>query len=422
MKIAWYVNLLLPPAAQAFGLKTQNGGGWLTAQAECLAGNERVELTVIALSAQIKQRKEAKINGIQYVVLPKMNARKNLLQEVLRLHADMVHVFGTEYSYNTNLIMDCAQARIRCVASLQGVMYQYAEHYDDGLPGRYSKINPLVGLMKKVYYADSIAMGKKAFFVQGEEEKRALKSLKYVIGRTAWDNSCALAVNPQIQYFHVNENLRAPFYEADLWSYERCVPHSLFVSQAFYPIKGFHRMLEIMPRLIERYPDIRIMVAGNKPYGFGVPFLDRIVDYFFEYQNYIKKKIRRTGLQEHIQWVGSLDAMGMVKQYLRCNLFVSCSTLENSPNSVGEAMMLGVPVVASRVGGTGDIMADNQQGKLYDFWDLEEMFQSICFMLDNPKRAEDLGEAARSRARKTHDREQNTAALLLVYERIMADD
>ena len=59
--------------------------------------------------------------------------------------------------------------------------------------------------------------------------------------------------------------------------------------------------------------------------------------------------IDKYDLFENIVFCGSLDENSMRDQYLRSHVFISASTIENSPNSVGEAMLLGVPVVTNVV-------------------------------------------------------------------------
>ncbi len=61
-------------------------------------------------------------------------------------------------------------------------------------------------------------------------------------------------------------------------------------------------------------------------------------------------------MRSKIHFLGSLDAEKMKQAYLDANVFVLPSTIENSPNSLGEAMLLGVPCVAADVGGVTDLL------------------------------------------------------------------
>ena len=108
----------------------------------------------------------------------------------------------------------------------------------------------------------------------------------------------------------------------------------------------------------------------------------------------------------------------MKQAYLDANVFVLPSTLENSPNSLGEAMLLGVPSVAADVGGVRNLMAHEQEGFLYRSGDVAALAEQILCLFAMEAEASKLGEAARSHAQATHDPEANLRALMKIYEEI----
>lgn len=421
MKVLWYVNIIMPEAGKALNLKAPNVGGWLTGALEGLRSAD-ITLTVMTVTGAVKDIQRVCQQHVCYVLIPDQKSQRQMEQILLDEKPDLVHIFGTEYSYNTDLVHLCRKHNIKHVIAMQGIVRACAEHYADGLSVDTERSRPFVKWVRRIYYADSIALEKKRFAQQGVLETEALRQSQAVMGRTDWDRAMVLSVNPNLRYYHVGESLRDVFYEEDSWKYENCVPHSIFISQSAYPIKGFHMLLEAMPALLERYPDLRVTVGGQAPYTLHNRVLDMVVDYFFEYQDYIKKRIRKLGLQNHIHYTGMMDEQQMKQQYLKSNVFLSCSTLENSPNSVGEAMILGVPVVASNVGGTSSVLTDGQDGFLYDFYDREAMIRAISTLFDDRQLAKTMGTSARKHALENHDREKNTAALLSVYRSIAAED
>ena len=65
----------------------------------------------------------------------------------------------------------------------------------------------------------------------------------------------------------------------------------------------------------------------------------------------IKKKYKKEVDFQDIEFLGKLTADNLVKQLCNSNFYIHPSYIENSPNSVCEAMALGMPVIATNVGG-----------------------------------------------------------------------
>ena len=60
--------------------------------------------------------------------------------------------------------------------------------------------------------------------------------MNYVIGRTNWDKNQVKLINRNINYFHCDEMLRDPFYNAK-WGVDTCEKGSIFISQSSYSLK-----------------------------------------------------------------------------------------------------------------------------------------------------------------------------------------
>ncbi len=421
MKILWYVNIVMPKAARKLNLKKAAGGGWLEGQADAISKKEGVTLTIVNITTAVNKIKTVTVDKVEYILLPTKEYLKSFKKVIGRVKPDLCHVHGTEYIYNTEIINYLADTGEKFTLSVQGLVHRCAMHYCDGLPEKYEKINPIVSFVGFLYYSDSIAGTKSRFEQQGIQEIKALCNSKNVIGRTDWDKKSVLEINPNVNYHHVDENLRECFYNGDLWCYEDCTKHSIFVSQGFYPIKGLHNLLYILPQLIKRYPGLTVRVGGQKAYTLGNSLLDVGVDYFFEYQSFIKKLIKQYRLEDYITFTGPLSAEEMRDEYLKSNIFLSCSTIENSPNSVAEAMILGAVVVASDVGGTSTLLRDGE-GLLFTSLDKKEMYDKICYAFDNPEEIGSMAKNAAAHAAKTHDKKNNIETLLNVYDSIVVKE
>ena len=75
--------------------------------------------------------------------------------------------------------------------------------------------------------------------------------------------------------------------------------------------------------------------------------------------------IKKYSLQNNIIFTGILNEKEMKQKFLESHIFVSSSAIENSPNSVGEAMVLGIPIISSYVGGVPDMIEHKKEGYLY---------------------------------------------------------
>ena len=156
------------------------------------------------------------------------------------------------------------------------------------------------------------------------------------------------------------------------------------------------------------------------------------------YGKYLKELIEQNNLSEHIVFLGNLNAEQMKQRYLESNVFVSPSTMENSPNSVGEAMILGVPVISSKVGGVHNLLEDQKEGILYEAKNVQALSNAVIKVFDayeyedasrmRPIRVkeEEIEEIraypvnAREHALKTHNPDANYFRLLEIYGEICA--
>ena len=227
-------------------------------------------------------------------------------------------------------------------------------------------------------------------------ERAVLKGVENIIGRTAWDKRCVKRINPGCRYFYCSETLREVFYEGR-WDIHKIERYSIYVSQANYPIKGFHVFLKAFSEVIKSFPEAHVYVAGGKAF----------LQTGDAYGKYINKLMERYGVKDKIKFLGVLPAEKVKERLLRTHLTIMPSLLENSPNSVGEAMRLGTPVVAARVGGIPSLVRNEKEVLLYSAYSAEKMAECIKHIFENDSLVETLSENGRIRAEKLYDRRVN---------------
>lgn len=420
MKILWLVNIILPIAAKKLGLSNFVGGGWISAQLDALKkyGDENLQVTVLSVCDCVKDIKRVEDGRFIHIVLPRAAATQRFFSTVL-LHEspDIVHIYGTEFNHTLEMLK--VSDPKRTVISIQGLIGECAKFSLVGLPKSLVKFSLPKRLIYKYFGVPSARETKTDFEKRAVAEIAALERAQHIIGRTHWDKSCCLLINPNLQYHFCNEILRDEFYLEDRWSLENCKPHSIFVSQASYAIKGLHLFLPVFAELLKRYPDSKLYIAGDSQHTHSNKLKQMVGDYIYDYGAFLNSLIKSHGLENHIEFLGTLSANQMKEQYLRSNLFLSCSTLENSPNSVGEAMMLGVPIVASDVGGVSSILAHSRDGITYPLDSQEKLLDAVITIFEDSEKAMQYGKEAFASAHKIYNRQMNTATLINIYTDIL---
>lgn len=414
MRVLWITNILFPEAEQLLSgvgeLKTT--GGWMIGAANALLKNNQVELFVASVSTKVNVFTKLKGEKITYFILPigKGNQKINLeycpywSRLNSEIHPDVVHIHGTEFSHGYAYMKTCGVDNV--VISIQGLTSAYAPYYHSGM----SIQDIYNNFTFRDFLTGTILKGQKRFELRGIYEIEMLRMARHIIGRTSWDRSRIWAINPNAVYHFCNETLRPDFYDGDLWNYEKCEKHSIFLSQAGYPIKGLHQVLKSMPIILRHYPDTRIRVAGGDITK-SLTFSERLR--LSGYGKYIKRLIKKNGLEEKITFTGNLNGEQMKQEYLSANVFVCPSSIENSPNSLGEAQILGVPCVASYVGGVMDMMRGNEEN-LYRFEEVEMLAEKVCQIFANADNQIDM----KGIAAKRHDPKSNSTKLLSIYKNI----
>ena len=413
MKLLWITNIILPPACEALGIDAPVVGGWMLSSAKALLQGGEIELAV-ATVYNGKELKEIKVDGITYYLVPsngvpiaKYNkSLEKYWQQIKATYSpDVVHIHGTEMAHGLAYIRACGAEGV--VVSIQGLVSVIERYMYAGM----SAWDILKNItFRNIINRDSIFQMRRDFAKRGKLEQEYIRSIHHIIGRTDWDRAHALAVNPNVCYHFCNETLRGEFYK-NRWSYEHCEKHTIFLSQAGYPIKGLHKVLDAAVLVRKEFPNLKIIVAGRNITS-KQTLMDRIK--YCGYGKFIKGLIKRYKLQDNILFTGSLDEQQICQQYLKANLFICPSSIENSPNSLGEAQLLGMPFLASNVGGAPDMVNPISTDLLYRFEEVEILAEKICqiFRGGDWQYAEQSVEIARAR----HNSNVNRGRLVEIYK------
>ena len=419
MKILWITNQPVPELAKKLGISVSNGGGWMNKLADQIAVNNELGIAFPKRGKDLIEIETGNIVGFAFpakkrATTPDHRTVAKLEIIISEFKPDIIHIWGTEYVHSYCAVKACEELKEteKVLISIQGMVSIYAKHF-------YASISPgklLFPTAHDIRRGSSVRHQYKDFIKRGKYEIKAIQNIRHVIGRTDWDKACTTQINPKINYHFCNETLRSSFYDSK-WCLEKCEKHSIFVSQSQYPIKGFHLLLEALPLLLKKWPDCKVYTTGRIYQGNCINDWEKMCNY----DGYICKTIKKLNLKDHVYSTGTLSEKEMKERYLKSHVFVSPSSIENSPNSVGEAMILGMPVVASDVGGVTNMMQHEVEGFIYQYDAPYMLAYYIDKIFSDDEVAVSLGMNARKRALVTHNPEINHRTMIGIYSTIKSE-
>lgn len=411
MRILWTVNTLMPAVVKILGYGKGHAISWVDAMSKRLIKREGINLAMATTGAVSKVKKYV-IDNITYYILPANSGVVDYWQNILDdFKPDVIHAYGTEHSHNVLLFQN--HNIVPIIGSLQGILTEYQHHYYGGLDFstmlKYSKFQDL-------FTTTGFFSGRNYFIKCSENEKNQLNNLKYVEGRSTWDRVSVMNINPELKYFYCPRMIRTPFFDYE-WSVEKMERHSLFVSQALTPLKGLHFVLMAVAKLKGRYPDIKLYVAGYDRFH---PQKLRQKITCSGYVNYIKHLMKELDVEGNVCFTGILNAQQMAEKMASVNVVVIPSSIENAPNSLAEAEIVGTPTIATFVGGNMDMLKHNEEGFLYCYNEPNMLAEYITQIFESDELSMKFSHNAKITARKRHDPQTLEDTLINIYKSVIA--
>ena len=315
---------------------------------------------------------------------------------------DLIHVHGTEeaFGYVQDLFPD-----IPVVFSIQGIISPYLLKYYSGIPKNVILRHENVRLK---FLNRGINRAQLNFEDRSRREIGFLKNAKYVIGRTDWDKNVTYLFNQSRRYFVVNELLRENIYNYR-WKgniSDKKVVLISTISQGVY--KGFETVL-LTSFYLKQYSklDFEWQIIGLSESNL--------------WKNISEKYTGVDAKMNNIKLLGwkNADEIGLLLS--QSDIFVQVSHIENSPNSLCEAMLVGIPCIASDVGGTSSMLENGKEGVLIQDGDAYSFAGAILHMINKQDEAISFGNSAHIRAFSRHNKNKVVNELLSTYKQILID-
>lgn len=407
MRVLWFTNIPMPAVDRRTGKPTTGSGHWMSALLAALRSRPDVELGVATAYPGLPDLDFSE-DSVRYFVVGQPRFRSHLGHGpgelaacgglVDRFRPDIIHVHGSERFYG--LLSARHLTSVPVVVSLQGFITACLPVFFGGM--RSSEILR-VDRLAELATGRGLLWGARDYAKGAEQEREILEGAKAFLGRTRWDRAQVERFNPGAAYFHVDELLR-PEFSAEQWASQGCTRGRIFVTNAGNPRRGVESILEAV-RTLRNRRDVELHIAGGLASRTG-------------YGRFLLGRIARLGLSDHVHLRGYLDGPTLSRELLGSNVYVTASYVENSPNSLCEAMSLGLPCVASYAGGIPSLLEEGRTGLFFPPGDAALLAQRLEEVLSDDALATRLGAAARRVALERHAPARVVGQLLDAYRAV----
>ncbi len=136
------------------------------------------------------------------------------------------------------------------------------------------------------------------------------------------------------------------------------------------------------------------------------------------YRATLEALVREQGLQERVHFLGWLERPALIEWYHRANLFLFPSRHEGMPNAVLEAMAAGLPVVATRIAGSEELVLDGLTGRLVPPEDAEALREALRPLLVEAGLRQRMGKASLERVQAHYSWESAARQYLQLLQRV----
>ncbi len=171
-------------------------------------------------------------------------------------------------------------------------------------------------------------------------------------------------------------------------------------ASADVPLKGLIYLIEAYHQLLDRYPDLELMVVGKLREGATAQRLDKL------------------GIRDRVQFVSDLSFEDIVRLYAEATIAVCPSVYEGFGFPAGEAMACGVPLVSTSGGSLPEVVGE--AGLVVPPKDPAKLGQAISTLLDDPELRDRLSVEGRERILRLFPWEKSARKAAQVYYRLLS--
>lgn len=370
MKILWLANY--PHIKE----NDAHPAPWMTVLLNVLINENWVEsITIVSFNGQNQTDEVIVIGKIKYVYLKALNGyletilfnkyKEYLLVKYLRNNEqiyDIIHVHGTE-----NQFLNAAlKVEKPLVISIQGIISEYK---------------------KKISWKNFNTNW--FWFWASFYELKSIKKIEFASCRTNWDTKWVKSNNSKAKIFKIWEMLRPEFFNIEIaYSSNKDI---LYVGGT-NEIKGYKELLIAFNQFRILNKESSLICAGNVNRNEILSFIR-------------KNKLQNIEIDINLKIVGMCNSPQLIDLYKKAFCLIHPSYIDNSPNSICEAQVAGLPVIATDVGGVSSLIEHNETGILTSI-NPSDIFQELTNLYRNQVLSNKISIKSKHLARKRHNNDE----------------
>jgi glycosyltransferase involved in cell wall biosynthesis len=162
--------------------------------------------------------------------------------------------------------------------------------------------------------------------------------------------------------------------------------------------KGHRYLIDAVAPLIVRTPRLHILIVGDG-----------------ELRGHLKDQVHAAGIDGNVHFLGNRSDVPAILS--ASDAFVLPSLWEGLPMALIEAMASGLPVIATQVSGSQQVVEQDRSGILVQPGEVPPLRQAIEYLLADPEWARQLGKAAQRRIEEAYSAHRQAEEHLILYRR-----
>lgn len=411
MKVLWF-EISTPSRYKNDGRVV---AGWQDALENIVRGCRDIEL-YIAFESTDRNANVKVIDGVTYIPMVtnysfaerkisnwtwSVNEQKVIIlgrNIIEHYQPDVIHVFGNEWPFG----LLAQYTNIPLVIHIQG---SFVPYYNALYPPRYNGYTFAMAaglnlrkdwLRLQGYYKDKSRL---------KMEKRIWHLVKHYMGRTSWDKALVNTLTKGCTYHHVEEALRPDFINSKkLWSCTEGGKLRLLTTGCSSFWKGIDVMLKTAHVLKEAGIDFEWNVAGSLGN---------------ELKEIVEKKEGLKYADNNINILGFCTTEQLIDLMCSSTMYVHTAYIENSPNSICEAQIVGMPIVSTMVGGISTLVRNGEEGDLLPANDPWQIANAIIELSKDKARMMHYSKNSRQHAIVRHSSDNIRQQLFKCYNDLL---